>query len=240
MAIQLINVGQVANDGTGDDLREAFIKINQNFEELDLRDDEQTTASNLGQIGEGIFAQRLNYDLQFKSLVPGQNISLSSTDTGITIDADSGIKKIIVSTDSGSLIIEDQETLNINGGTGISTRLVGNTLTIDNTSSEIVTDTTPQLGGILDAQGFDITGVGTIDASTFTGFFSGNLEGNVWGIDIRTLSDALGNISGSFDFGELIIRPSNMLEYLVITTDVDQGTILNPETNILIDGGSIL
>jgi len=44
MAISLINVGQIANDGTGDDLREAFIKINQNFEELDLRDDEQTTA----------------------------------------------------------------------------------------------------------------------------------------------------------------------------------------------------
>lgn len=65
MAIQLINVGNIANDGTGDDLREAFIKVNQNFEELDLRDDEQTTASNIGEVGEGVFAQRLNYDLQF-------------------------------------------------------------------------------------------------------------------------------------------------------------------------------
>ena len=31
MAIQTINVGNLANDGTGDDLREAFIKVNQNF-----------------------------------------------------------------------------------------------------------------------------------------------------------------------------------------------------------------
>jgi hypothetical protein len=35
MAIQNINVGLAANDGTGDDLREAFIKINQNFQNLD-------------------------------------------------------------------------------------------------------------------------------------------------------------------------------------------------------------
>ena len=55
MAVQLINIGNVANDGTGDDLREAFIKTNANFEELDLRDDEQTTVSNLGEVGEGLF-----------------------------------------------------------------------------------------------------------------------------------------------------------------------------------------
>ena len=37
MAVQTINVGVLANDGTGDDLREAFIKANQNFDDLDLR-----------------------------------------------------------------------------------------------------------------------------------------------------------------------------------------------------------
>ena len=31
MALQTINVGNFANDGTGDDLRTAFIKVNQNF-----------------------------------------------------------------------------------------------------------------------------------------------------------------------------------------------------------------
>ena len=34
MAIQTINIGNIANDGTGDDLREAFIKVNNNFTEL--------------------------------------------------------------------------------------------------------------------------------------------------------------------------------------------------------------
>ena len=37
MAISRINVGTLANDGTGDDLRQAFVKVNNNFDELDLR-----------------------------------------------------------------------------------------------------------------------------------------------------------------------------------------------------------
>ena len=37
MTIQNINIGNIANDGTGDDLREAFRKVNENFDELDLR-----------------------------------------------------------------------------------------------------------------------------------------------------------------------------------------------------------
>ena len=35
MAIQRVNIGTIANDGTGDDLREAFVKVNNNFTELE-------------------------------------------------------------------------------------------------------------------------------------------------------------------------------------------------------------
>ena len=34
MAQQILNVGTTANDGTGDTLREAMIKTNENFNEL--------------------------------------------------------------------------------------------------------------------------------------------------------------------------------------------------------------
>ena len=37
MAIQSINIGSIANDGTGDDVREAFNKVNANFLDLDLQ-----------------------------------------------------------------------------------------------------------------------------------------------------------------------------------------------------------
>ena len=35
MTIQNINIGNIANDGTGDDLREAFRKVNENFDALE-------------------------------------------------------------------------------------------------------------------------------------------------------------------------------------------------------------
>ena len=88
MAVQLINIGNIANDGTGDDLREAFIKANANFEELDLRDDEQTSVSNLGDTGEGLFLRRNVYDLEFKKIVGGAGLTLTATADNITIDND--------------------------------------------------------------------------------------------------------------------------------------------------------
>jgi hypothetical protein len=35
MAIEIINVGSSPNDGNGDPIRDAFIKCNDNFDELD-------------------------------------------------------------------------------------------------------------------------------------------------------------------------------------------------------------
>ena len=45
MAKQVINIGIVANDGTGDNLRDSFDKCNDNFTELYDRTDIGTTAS---------------------------------------------------------------------------------------------------------------------------------------------------------------------------------------------------
>lgn len=233
MAIQLINVGNIANDGTGDDLREAFIKVNNNFEELDLRDDEQTTVSNIGAVGEGIFAQRIGYDLQFKKLVSGANITLTSTDDTITVDSVGGLQALIVSSDSGSIILQDGQTLNINGGTGISTSLVGNVLTITNDGVvAIVQDTTPKLGGNLDAQGYNMTNVGTIASSGF----QGPLDGLVYGIDIRTLNNYFTN----FDFGSFAIAPATgTLDWIFKAIDVDLGTFLSPSVVDAENGGII-
>ena len=153
MAVQLIKIGNVANDGTGDDLREAFIKVNQNFEELDLRDDEQTTASNLGDIGEGIFFRRNAYNLEFKKISAGTNVTLTADDNKIVIAADSGVSDLTITTDVGSVVLDDSAALTISGGADISTTLVGNTLTIAYTGvTDLASDTTPQLSADLDAQ----------------------------------------------------------------------------------------
>ena len=76
MAIQTINIGNIANDGTGDDLREAFIKVNNNFSELNNNVTAiETDGENLG-TGQEIFAQKSDNKLQFKTILAGQGITL--------------------------------------------------------------------------------------------------------------------------------------------------------------------
>lgn len=240
MAIQLINIGQIANDGTGDDLREAMIKVNQNFEELDLRDDEQTTASNLGVLGEGVFAQRLNYDLQFKKISAGTNITVTADNERIIINnPDLGLTDIRITADNGSLFLEDSDSFNVVGGDGITTEIVDDVLTITNDYvADLKEDTTPQLGGDLDAQGYNLLNVGNITASSITGNLVGNVTGNVTGL-INGINPADGlYYFNNIDFGGISISVDNTIDLLVATTVIDFGTFTNPSA-INIDMGAI-
>lgn len=72
--METIILGRYANDGTGDDLRTAFTKVNNNFASLEAS--EVVNGDNLG-TGVGIFAQKGNMLLQFKSL--------TSTDGSVVI-----------------------------------------------------------------------------------------------------------------------------------------------------------
>jgi hypothetical protein len=232
MALQLINVGNIANDGTGDDLREAFIKINQNFEEIDLQEFEKTSAVNIGATGEGIFAGTVNFELQFKKLVQGSNITLTSTNDQITIDALGGLQQLLVTSDEGSLFLTDGDAINVTGGIGINTRFVGSNLIIENTTSRLQTDATPTLSASLNANNFNIINVNTINANQLTG----NLTGTVHDIDIRDINQFFDKY---FDFGEFIQEVGNFFEWFFATLEVDLGTISNPAPTT-IDMGSIV
>jgi len=177
MSLQEIKIGNFANDGTGDDLREAFRKVNLNFQELDLRDDESTTAANLGVTGEGIFSKKAGAELQFKKLVAGKDLTLTSNDDRILIDANGGVKSLLVVSDSGSVILNETASLNIFGGPNVSTNITnGNTLNITYTgNTSLQDDLNPTLGGPLNGAGFDISNIGTIEALTFNGNHNGNV-----------------------------------------------------------------
>ena len=224
MALQTINIGTLANDGTGDDLREAFIKVNQNFDDLDLRSPESTTVTNLGNAGEGVFAQKGGSQLQLKKLVQGSNVTLTSSTTGITINATGGLQQLNVVSDVGSMQLADGQTLNIQGGAGANTTISGNILTI-NSTADVVSDTTPQLGGNLDAQGNDISNVNTLTASNFNGALTGNVTGLVHGGDIRNIEP---NTAG-FDFGSLSNDIRGLSDWLIYETDIDFGALLTPD-----------
>jgi hypothetical protein len=85
--LQTINIGNYANDGTGDDLRTAFDKVNANFRLINS-EIVITGGTNIG-IGQGIFAQKnnTNAQLEFKSLKAGNGVNLVSDGTSITINA---------------------------------------------------------------------------------------------------------------------------------------------------------
>ena len=240
MAVQLINIGNVANDGTGDDLREAFIKVNSNFEELDLRDDEQTTASNLGLVGEGVFYRRNGYDLEFKKIAAGDNITLTADDDKIVVAADSGVSDLTVTADSGSVLLDNSAAITITGGNDIQTEIVNNELTIDFVGiTNLISDPAPTLSAALNANGNNFLNVGLITASgitsnvtgnvtgNLTGNVTGNLTGLVHGIDIRDHDYYFGE--GAADFGSITSNVNNILEYLILSADFEQGTILAPE-----------
>lgn len=222
MTIQTINVGQIANDGTGDDLREAFNKINNNFEELDIRFPEAATGVNLGSVGEGVFASAVNSELRFKKLIAGNQITLSATETGIAINAAASLDQLIAISDSGTLIVQRGQTMNVNGGVGLATRVDGQSLIIDVTDGILSADGVPTLSENLNANNNDINNAGTVTATQF----NGPLEGLVYGVDVRTISTYF----TGFDFGTIRREYNSAIEFILGEIDVDFGDFSLAET----------
>lgn len=81
--LQTINLGQYANDGTGDDIRTAFEKVNTNFSTLNLTLG-VTNATNVG-TGAQLFKIKSADTLQFKTLTSTNN-SVVITNTADTVN----------------------------------------------------------------------------------------------------------------------------------------------------------
>ena len=214
MAIQTINIGTIANDGTGDDLREAFVKVNNNFSELSARSPEQTTGANLGASGEGIFAQISLAELQFKKIVAGSAITLASDANTVTINSTAtGLPSVQVFADNNNLTLDsNSNALTIAGGGTTTTNLSGTTITVSSVTS-VQTDTAPKLTATLNAQTNDITNVG-------------NMTGLVHNLDIRKM-EGIQSYVNELDLG--LFNPESFstgLEYLIhnMTVDFDNGS----------------
>ena len=115
MAIETINIGGYANDGTGDDLRTAFEKVNANFEQIGQS--EVHNGINLGS-GVGIFKQRNNdSELEFKTLVASNNTIVITVNNNDTI----GIRSVATlasdpsPTLSSDLVLNGHNILGLNG-----------------------------------------------------------------------------------------------------------------------------
>jgi len=222
MAIKKINVGQLANDGTGDDLREAFIKVNDNFDELivEISNAIDTEAENTG-AGKQIFREKLGNTLRFKTLNQGANILITDATDSLTITGNAGVEEIVFLTDLGSIIAAGgTHLINVYGGQNISTSISNDfdrpTLLFSIDPENLIEqDENPTLGGNLSANNFNITNGNQFYAQEFLG----NLKGLVYDVDVQLLNDA---ITG-FDFGTLNLTIRSIIDYVSYTADIDFG-----------------
>jgi len=163
MTIQYINVGTNANDGTGEDLRSAFFKVNSNFQYLAGLGGETNAGQNIGS-GSGIYATKSGTLLQFKSLVAGAGVSITPDTSVITISSTAAqpntISRIVGNSGSWD-ITQPNSTLQILGtpGSKATTSVSGNQVYITSNFS-VIEDVTPTLGANLDLNEFDIGNIG--------------------------------------------------------------------------------
>jgi hypothetical protein len=231
MAIQNINVGNSANDGTGDDLREAFIKINQNFQLLDGIAEQ--VGSNLGSSGAEVYSTTTNNILYFRRLVAGTNIQLTQLANTIVVDNTMPEGRSTVVTNSGSIITGSGINYNILGADAITVSANENTKTITITGS-LLQDTTPELGGNLVGNNRNITGINALTATTVNA--TNLLLTNIGGVNYQ---ERLGRYITSFDLGELDQPVESILDWVILQTGVDFGTIATPSVGD-VDFGSIV
>jgi hypothetical protein len=217
MSIQFVNVGQTDNDGTGDDLREAFVKVNENFTKLALLVTESTTVSNVGS-GVGLYAGNQGYNLQFKTLVKGNGINIVPSANTITISVDQIVKSLALSADTGEKMLSGADSLSIVGESSITTTITGNTLTIKSDFNNLSDDPTPVLGANLNAENFSISNLQSINGAS--------LEG---------LHKVVGN---NFDFGTIRVEASNIIDWITINATVSMGTFAQPSA-ISVNMGSL-
>ena len=111
--IQTINVGNLVNDGLGDDLRTAFQKVNANFTELNAG--LTITAANTDPNLPGVFWAKVNNELRFRSLVSGDKILIEEGAQTLTINSTQEDAFIKFDTDSGSISASTHEQITLQG-----------------------------------------------------------------------------------------------------------------------------
>jgi len=113
MTIQTINIGNVVNDGLGDDLRTAFEKVNANFSDLSTQ--LTITATNVGTVGVGVFKEKVGADLRFKKLVSGTKMLLNENVDTVTVNNTAPDAFIRIDTDAGAMLASTYQQITMAG-----------------------------------------------------------------------------------------------------------------------------
>jgi len=235
MARQILNVGTTANDGTGDTLREAMIKTNENFTELYAS---PLLASGISVSGNEITATRSNDDLILQAAGTGSVVAGALSFKGTSIS----------STDS--TIVNINEGLVVDG-TLTATSFSGDGSAITGLSATALGDLSVVGSTIIAPSNADITlspaGTGSIvlDAITIN---DNNITGTRSNDDINITPSGTGsvvfpaitindnNITGTRSNDDIVITPSGtgavVLPAITINDNNITGTRSNENINI--------
>jgi hypothetical protein len=115
--MEIINIGSLANDGTGDDLREAFLKVNNNFTTVQdqFNSSEVMTGANIGSSGQGVFSNVVGHEMRFKKIAGSAQIN-------VTTNGD----VIVVSANLANITLDDVESITASGTITSVDGFVGN------------------------------------------------------------------------------------------------------------------
>ena len=255
MAQELITIGVQADDGTGDTIRGAGIKINNNFTELYATTFGQ---SQIGLLGNNISTTQSNADLVLTPAGTGAIVFPGVTIDDNNIRANRSNDDLVISPNgTGSVVIEalsfsgttiksqDSSNININENLNVDgTLLVQDSLTVSGaTTSQSTMDVTgnTSLSSLTVSGASSFVGTTTIDNLTF----NDNIITTSSNADLRLTPGGTGvvkvsnlTIDSNINFTDNVIRVTNSDSDLALSAsgsgvvrisriDLDQGTADN-------------
>jgi len=214
MAKEIINVGQAANDGTGDPLRNAFEKVNSNFTELydtaDTQDLDFTGDSGTGAV---------ELDSQTLNLVGTNGVQTTANGQTITIDTsslDTRLTTAEADIDTNTASITTEETARIAADTTLQTNIDAEATTRGSADTTLQTNIDSEAATRL---ANDNTLQSNIDAEAATRLANDNtLQGNI-DTEASTRSSADTALQGQIDSNDTDIA-TNAANIATNTTNI--------------------
>jgi hypothetical protein len=237
MSIQYVNIGTNPNDGTGDDLRSAFLKVNDNFQLLATIGGETNIGANLGGGTGQVYIGKTNETLNFRTIAGGSGITISQSGNVISINnsvtSPDSFSRIYVGSSNTSYYdaANPNDSFRIKGEGAVQTTLLGNTLTLTGIFN-LSDDLAPILSGSLDLNTKNIIGTGNI-----------NIVGSAT-VDTLTVGrpDGLGGFPGIAVINGTLTVNSNTILQDLHADDILADTIVSTSITATTNGftGSLL